>query len=190
MKLQLGLIILFVGAAALDTALRLSAGNKNEPGLNESRIERGRYLVQFGGCNDCHTPKKMTDRGPVDDESRLLSGHPEAPVLPPPPSSGDTPWLATTGTAWSGPWGLSYSANLTPDQNTGIGIWSEEMFVKAMRSGKHMGAGRPILPPMPWENVGKLKDEDLKSVFAFLRSIPAVSNRVPSPVAPDGRSFE
>jgi hypothetical protein len=51
-------------------------------------------------------------------------------------------------TAWSGPWGVSYAINLTPDQDTGIGIWTEEMFIKAIRSGKHMGeaSSRPILP--------------------------------------------
>ncbi len=159
---------------------------------DDARVARGRYLVNYGGCNDCHTPKKMTERGPVDDEARLLSGHPESPTLPPPPITGDSPWFAATAglTAWSGPWGITYSANLTPDQNTGMGIWTEEMFVKAMRTGKHMGEGRPILPPMPWAAVAKLTDDDLRAVFAYLRSIPAVANRVPAPVGPDGKSFE
>ena len=47
-----------------------------------------------------------------------------------------------------------------------------------------MGRGRPILPPMPWEMVGKLTDQDLKAVFAYLRTIPAVKNRVPQPLPP------
>ena len=53
-------------------------------------------------------------------------------------------------TAWSGAWGVSFAANLTPDQNTGLGIWTEDMFLEAIKSGKHMGKGRQILPPMPW----------------------------------------
>lgn len=99
--------------------------------------------------------------------------------------------MQTAGqTAWAGPWGITYSANLTPDVNTGLGIWTEEMFMKAMRTGKHMGSGRDILPPMPWNAIGRLTDEDLKAVYAYLRSIPAVTNHVPSPLSPDGRSFE
>lgn len=84
--------------------------------------------------------------------------------------------------------GISYAANLTPDQNTGIGIWTEEMFVKAMRTGRHMGYGRPILPPMPWQAVAALNDEDLKSVFAYLRTLNPVHNQVPLPVDPRGES--
>ena len=86
---------------------------------------------------------------------------------------------AATNTAYSGPWGVSYAANLTPDQNTGLGIWTEEMFVSAIRTGRHMGVSRPIMPPMPWTVYRNLTDEDLKSVYAFLRTIPAIHNRVP-----------
>ena len=163
-----------------------------KPAAKQSAVARGEYLVRFGGCMDCHTPKKMGPRGPEDDTERLLAGHPEDAKLPPPPAVGSSPWFASTAglTAWSGPWGISYSANLTPDVNTGLGIWTEEMFVKAMRTGKHMGNGRDILPPMPWTYVATLTDEDLKAVFAYLRSIPAISNRVPEPVSPDGKSFE
>ena len=95
------------------------------------------------------------------------------------------PWIATCSwdlTAWSGPWGISYAINITPDENTGIGIWTEDIFVKAMRTGKHFGTSRPILPPMPWETISNYSDEDLKAIFAYLRSIPAVKNRVPEPV--------
>jgi hypothetical protein len=98
------------------------------------------------------------------------------------------PWFATTAglTAWSGPWGISYAANLTPDTNTGLGIWTEEMFIRAIREGKHMGYGRDLLPPMPWQYFSELTDEDLKAIFAYLRSIPPVQNRVPDPVPPGG----
>jgi hypothetical protein len=87
-------------------------------------------------------------------------------------------------TAWAGPWGTSFAANLTPDIETGLGSWTEAMFVKAIRSGKHMGEGRPILPPMPWQVYKNLTDEDLKSIFAYLQSLPAVENAVPEPVPP------
>ena len=82
-------------------------------------------------------------------------------------------------TAFSGPWGISYTANLTPDENTGIGIWDEDMFVKTIRNGRHMGEGRPLQPPMPWPWFAKMTDDDLKSVFAYLRTIPPIQNRVP-----------
>lgn len=151
-------------------------------------IERGHYLVKVIGCSECHTPKLMTDEGPVIDESRLLSGHSDGGLLPPPPAA-DGPWIATGSwdlTAWSGPWGISYTANLTPDENTGIGIWTEDMFVRAIRTGRHMGQSRPILPPMPWQFYRDLTDEDLKAIYAYLRTIPPVHNRVPEPAPPGG----
>jgi hypothetical protein len=88
-------------------------------------------------------------------------------------------------TACVGPWGVTCSANLTPDQNTGLGLWTEEMFIAAMRTGKHMGAGRPIMPPMPWFSVAELTDDDLRAVFAYLRSLPPVKNAVPVPMTLD-----
>jgi cytochrome c553 len=152
-----------------------------------SPVERGKYIVAAGGCNDCHTPMKMGPNGPEPDMSRMLSGHPadlkitKAPKL-------DMPWMAAasaTFTAWAGPWGISYSANLTPDQNTGLGIWTEDMFIKAIREGKHMGTSRPILPPMPWPAFRNYNDDDLKAIFAYLKTIPAIHNQVPDPVIAD-----
>jgi cytochrome c553 len=150
------------------------------------QVARGKYLVTFGSCNDCHTPFKLGPMGPEPDMSRQLSGHPSDLVLPPPPAlSGPWVWAgAGTNTAFVGPWGISYTANLTPDKATGLGSWSEEQFLTALRTGRHEGKGRPILPPMPWKFVGSLNDDDLRAVFAYLRSIPAISNKVPSPVDP------
>src|SRR6516162_5640343 len=148
---------------------------------SNTRVERGKYLVTMIGCNDCHTPLKMGPRGPEPDMSRFLSGHPEQMgVLPAAPPRG--PWLwagAATNTAFSGPWGISYAANLTPDQNTGLGIWTEDMFISAIRTGRHMGTSREIAPPMPWPAFRNATDEDLKSIFAYLRTIPPVANHVP-----------
>jgi hypothetical protein len=153
----------------------------------EGPLERGRDLVTTMGCNDCHTPWKLGEKGPEPDMARMLSGHPQAMKLPPPPALPPGPWGFTgalTMTAWAGPWGISYTANLTPDAETGIGAWSEQTFIRAMRTGQHMGAGRPILPPMPWTWYGKLSDGDLKAMFAYLQSIPPIKNRVPDPVPP------
>ena len=87
-------------------------------------------------------------------------------------------------TAFAGPWGVSFTANLTPDKETGLGEWTEEMFIATMRTGRHQGKGRPLLPPMPYFNLAALTDEDIKSVFAYLQSIPPVHNKVPAPIDP------
>jgi len=153
------------------------------------RIERGKYLVTIMFCNDCHTPYKMGPKGPEPDMSRMLSGHPEAMKLPPPPKPSG-PWIVAftgTNTAFAGPWGISYTSNLTPDKNTGLGIWTEDMFLKAMKTGKHMGTSREIQPPMPWPWIGQATDEDLKAIFAYLKSVPPIANHVPDyepPAAP------
>lgn len=150
----------------------------------QSPAERGKYLVTAMGCNDCHTPWKMGPNGPEPDMTRMLSGHPENSKLGP-PAKVQNGWGGTFSadfTAWAGPWGISYTQNLTPDQNTGLGIWTEEMFITAIREGKHMAKSRPILPPMPWPAIRNLSDDDLKAVFAYLRTIPAISNHVPDPV--------
>jgi hypothetical protein len=148
---------------------------------DSGRTERGRYLVTMIGCNDCHTPLKMGPKGPEPDMDRFLSGHPEQMgPLPAVPARG--PWLwagAATNTAFAGPWGVSYAANLTPDRNTGMGIWTEDMFLKAIRTGRHMGVSREILPPMPWPAFRSATDEDLKSIYAYLRSLKPVVNHVP-----------
>lgn len=152
----------------------------------DERLDRGRYIVTTSGCHDCHTPWKMGAQGPEPDMSRMLSGHPEDADLPePPPLAG--PWVtavAATNTAWSGPWGISFTANLTPDAETGLGKWTLRNFVETIRTGRHMGRGRPVLPPMPIPMYKHFTDADLEAIFAFLQSIPPVSNRVPEPLPP------
>ena len=128
------------------------------------------------------------DERRVIDEERLLSGHREDVVMPSAPALPPGPWGIVTShelTAWSGPWGVTYARNLTPDENTGLGIWTEEMFIQALRTGRHMGVSRPIQPPMPWQVYGRMSDEDLKSIYAYLRSIRPVHNRVPEPKLAD-----
>jgi mono/diheme cytochrome c family protein len=173
---------------ALAAVPLLLANSPEAKAKSRSQVQRGEYLVRFGDCSACHTPLQMGPNGPEPDQTRFLSGHPETTKLPPADLK-PGPWFAATAgmTAWAGPWGTTYAANLTPDQNTGMGIWTEEMFIKAMRTGRHMGDGRPILPPMPWQAAATLSDEDLKAIFAYLKSLPAVRNRVPEPLGPDGK---
>jgi hypothetical protein len=149
----------------------------------ENMVKRGAYLVSIMGCNDCHTPKKMGPQGPVFDEERTLSGHPaEVPVAPYETSTAKN-WILFNQmlTNYVGPWGISYSANLTPD-STGIGGWTEAQFLKAIREGKYKGLDntRPLLPPMPWQEYRNATDEDLKAVFAYLRSLKPIRNVVPT----------
>ena len=150
------------------------------------KIARGKYIVTTSGCNDCHTPWVMGPKGPEPDMSRMLSGHPESAVLPPPPAV-QGPWVMTasaTNTAWAGPWGVSYTANLTPDAETGLGKWTQRNFNETIRTGRHMGRGRPILPPMPIMMYKNFTDADMEAIFTYLQSIPAVKNRVPEPLPP------
>ena len=159
-----------------------------------SQVDRGKMLVIGGGCHDCHTPKKVGPAGPEADMDRMLSGHPESEGVPPPfKSIKGSPYVIHINghlTAWSGDWGVSFAANLTPDENTGLGIWTEDMFLAALKQGKHMGKSRPILPPMPWNWYGQLPDDDLKAMFAYLKSIKPIANRVPVPLTPDGKPIE
>lgn len=168
--------IVAVGCSRAQTPVEASTST-----VNSSRVERGRYLVAIIGCGDCHTPLKMGPKGPEPDLTRFLSGHPEQMGSLPAPRP-QLPWLwsgAATNTAFSGPWGLSYAANLTPDQNTGLGIWTEDMFVRALRTGRHMGVSREILPPMPWPAFRNASDDDLKAIYHYLRTITPIVNHVP-----------
>lgn len=166
------------------------APEKSASPADQGRVKRGEYLVTILGCHDCHTPLKMGPKGPEPDLSRMLSGHPEALKMPPPPKL-EAPWMwagSATNTAFAGPWGITYAPNLTPDENTGLGIWTEEMFVKAMKTGRHMGQSRPIMPPMPWQGYSHMPEEDLRAVRAYLRSVPPVRNQVPDYAPPgDGK---
>jgi mono/diheme cytochrome c family protein len=178
----------FMGAAVPAVVSATDAGSAAQ--AYTPNVEHGAYMVRAMGCNDCHTPWKMGPKGPEPDMSRALTGHPENLKMPPAPQLPEGPWVAVIGatqTAWSGPWGVSFTANLTPDKETGLGDWTEDMFIKTMRTGLHQGKGRPILPPMPWSMIGKLTDNDLKDVFAYLQSLPPVKNRVPAPVDPTER---
>ncbi len=154
----------------------------------DSQIKWGEHLATVGGCGDCHTPKKMTPKGPEPDNSLMFSGHPAQ--MPPPDIDRkeiEKKGLAVTQTltAWVGPWGISYAANLTPDA-TGIGGWTESSFITALREGKYKGlpSGRALLPPMPWEFFKSMSDDEIKAMFAYFKSVKPINNLVPQAAPP------
>ena len=144
----------------------------------DPQVERGRYLVTLGVCHDCHTPKGADGRPRLD---RLLSGHPEGE--PPAPAQPGVITACPTATCFTGPWGTSFARNLTPDSATGIGAWTEAYFIKVLRTGIR-GNGEPLRPLMPWEWYSQLTDDDLKAIFAYLRTLPPISNAVPEDLPP------
>jgi hypothetical protein len=169
----------------------LTATGKDKP--DQKLIARGKYLVDAVGCNDCHTPFQMGPKGPEPDMTRFLSGHPQDMVLPPAPVAAHGPWIgsfAATMTALAGPWGVSFTRNLTPDKETGLGDWTEQNFITTIRTGKRMGKGRDLLPPMPFPAFQHMTDGDLKAIFAYLQTIPVVKNKVPEPIPPAGQPAE
>ena len=180
--------VLYIGLPVLGIALLAATvpADTNAAPQSAGAVERGKYLVAIGGCNDCHTPFKMGPNGPEPDMSKMLSGHPASFALPAPPKLNEH-WMwagSSTNTAFVGPWGISYAPNLSPDEETGVGAWDDALFIAAIRNGKIMGAGRPIMPPMPWQGYAQMTDEDLKAIFAYLHSIPPIKNQVPEYVPP------
>ncbi len=153
-------------------------------------IKRGQTLMYIMGCHDCHSPKIMTAQGPMLDTTKLLSGHPANMPLPKITDKtmvapGNWVLASSDLTAWVGPWGTSFTANLTPDE-TGTGNWTFENFKTALRKGKFKGMenGRDLLPPMPWQFIRMASDEDLGDIWAYLRTVKPIKNAVPEPLPP------
>ena len=175
--------------AVLSTASIRAAAGGDAPKTTDKtpQIARGKYLVDIMGCHDCHTPMKLGPNGPEWDMSRALSGHPENAVLPPATlPNGYLAMIGATFTSFTGPWGTSFTRNLTPDKETGLGDWTVEEFIATMKTGRERGKGRPVLPPMPVQNLRALSDADIRALFAYLQSLPPVKNRTPQPVEPAG----
>jgi mono/diheme cytochrome c family protein len=172
-------IVVTLAACLLIPAAVLAQDQKS------AQVKRGEYLVTTSLCHDCHTPLMNGPDGPAPDMKRALSGHPQDIAIRQ-PASVQEPWvgaMTATLTAWSGPWGVSFSANLTPDPETGVlRDFTEEQFVQTLRTGRHQGQGRQILPPMPWPLIGQMTDDDLKAIYAYLKQIPPVRNKVPDPI--------
>ncbi|MGG9960660.1 c-type cytochrome [Ferruginibacter sp. SUN106] len=182
-----------IAMALIFVAVLVACKSKEETtkptATKEELIKRGEYLVQISGCNDCHSPKKPGPNGPELVPELMLSGYSQDMPIP----QGDKNVLAAGFsvfapdlTAATGPWGTSFSANITPDTATGIGGWTEEQFKKSLTKGKFKGqdGGRQLLPPMPWFNYAKMADEDVKAIFSYLKSIKPVNNAVRFPIKP------
>jgi len=189
--------ILFVGvlsALLLTQCDRVTGENKSvqkeAPAFAgfESQVKWGEHLVTVSACHDCHSPKKMTEQGMEIDTALFLSGHPsQMAAVDVNRQDMETKGIIATSdlTSWVGPWGVSYTANLTPDA-TGIGNWKEEQFIYAIRNGKMKGlaGSRPMLPPMPWQMYRNMTDDELKAIFAYLKTTKPIHNIVPQPTPP------
>lgn len=154
----------------------------------ESQVKWGEHLVTVMGCHDCHTPKKMTEKGPEPDFTLALSGHAESmPVAQVNRKEFEQKGYIVTNdfTSWIGPWGISYAANLTPDE-TGTGNWTEDQFINALRKKimKGLPGTRPMLPPMAMMPFDLMRDDELKAIFAYLRTVQPIKNLVPQPTPP------
>lgn len=184
--LVLSMVLALIGwsSCSKPSQTATSSGVERSADSDAQVLARGKYLSTVMACGDCHTPLRIGPNGPEPDVSRTFSGHPgdlalAMPALPEAPWG----WMGTdSNTAFAGPWGVSFAANLTPDENTGIGVWTEEIFIQTMRSGRHWGVARPILPPMPWPAYKELADDDLKAIFHYLKSLPPVENPVPEAI--------
>src|SRR5688572_11287072 len=125
-----------------------------------SQINRGKYLVTLGGCNDCHTPGYFLGKP---DTARFLGGSEVGFEIP--------------------DQGVFYGPNLTPDNETGLGKWSTQEIVTAITTGKRPD-GRVLAPVMPWHAFANLKPEDSTAIADYLKSLPPVNNKVPGPFGP------
>lgn len=176
------------GGVAVVAVAAAASGAPPGPPAGEA-VARGGHLVRTMGCNHCHTPWVFEPRlgMPVPDMKRMLSGHPaDGPDPEGKRGKRDVALIGPTFTSFAMPFGTVYAPNLTPDKETGLGSWTEKMFLDAFRTGKHLGGnGRAILPPMPWMDIGQLPESDLKAVFAYLRSLPPVRNAVPGHKVPE-----
>jgi len=177
------LIFLLVKCNDPKSGAATQPASKENYGGFESKVKWGEHLVTVSACHDCHSPKK----GFGLDSAHLLAGYIGTPVAD--VSRKDVQskgWAVTTDlTSWVGPWGVAYTANLTSD-STGIGKWNEERFMYAIRYGKYNGlaSGRDLNPVMPWTMYKNMTDDELKAIFAYLKSTRPVNNAVPPPVPP------
>jgi mono/diheme cytochrome c family protein len=120
-------------------------------------VARGKYLVVIAGCNDCHTPGYFLGKP---DQTRYLGGSDvgfEVPGL-----------------------GVFHGPNLTPDKETGLGTWTDAQIATALTTGKRPD-GRELAPVMPWRAFANFTKDDVRSVIAFLRTLPSVKGKAPGP---------
>lgn len=143
---------------AFATAAVLAATTCGAPA--QDAVARGKYLVVLGGCNDCHTPGYFFGKP---DDKRHLGGSEVGFELP--------------------GLGVFHGPNLTPDKETGLGNWSSAEIVSALQTGVRPDK-RILAPIMPWKALAQLTKDDALAIAAYLKSIPAVKNKVPGPFGP------
>jgi mono/diheme cytochrome c family protein len=146
-----------VAAAMLMTAPLTTARAADTP------AERGRYLVEVIGCGDCHTPGS-------------LMGHPD----PARRLGGSDVGFGIPGL------GVFVGPNLTPDAETGLGRWTDQQIVTAITTGVRPD-GRVLAPVMPWQDFSQLTPADALAIAAYLKSLPALKNKVPGPFGADDK---
>lgn len=134
-----------------------------EASAAQTEIERGKYLVQLGGCSDCHTPGTFL-------------GHPDAARF----LGGSDVGFAIPGL------GVFPGRNLTPDKETGLGNWTVEQIVHAMTTGQRPD-GRQLAPVMPYQAFSNLEASDALAIAAYLKSLPPIKNAVPGPFGPNDK---
>jgi mono/diheme cytochrome c family protein len=171
LALALGTLILIGAACALSSSQEKIPADWEQG----SYIERGDYLVNYlGYCVGCHTP---LGRDGQMDKSRFLSGVPAkfAGAKAGPPQIAGFP----------GPRGARfYAKNVTPDPETGIGRWSEDQFVLTFRTGVRPDGTKYAVSPMEWNIYANMKEQDVRAIYRYLRTIKPVSNKVPADIPP------
>ena len=145
-----------VAFAAIATIAALGIGQARA----DAQLDRGKYLVSIGGCNDCHTPGSQFGKPEM---NRYLAGSNIAFEIP--------------------GLGAFVPRNLTPDKETGLGNWTAEQIATAVTTGKRPD-GRILAPVMPWMGYSVMTKEDAMAVAMFLKSIPAVKNAIHGPFGP------
>jgi mono/diheme cytochrome c family protein len=143
-----------VGAVILvwlgfNMAARQQAPPRSTGATQQPSVERGEYLVHVANCVSCHTAKAGV------------------------PFGGGRAFRTNYGL-----FGDIYSSNITADRDTGLGSWTEEDFIKAMRSGIAPG-GRRLFPAFPYTAFTKLATSDIRSIYIYLRTLPAVHSAPP-----------
>lgn len=160
-----------------------------EIAYSPERIEIGQAVVEGWNCSFCHSPQiKGPESKAIADPDRYMSGHPSDEKIPTIPDMVITSpeWMEfldnLDSTVWATDNLIVFSANLTPDDETGIGTWTETEFVETIREGRHRGIERRIKYPMPWRELGELSDEELLSVYEYLMTLQPVNNKVPASI--------
>jgi mono/diheme cytochrome c family protein len=176
-------VVMVYSAAAQDsTATQEADATEEATGDSDPLLERGRYLAQIGACIDCHTPYKpeFADFSAITPEQLQQLG-----LYTLDTQDTETMLLAGGRPFDLGPAGVLFSRNITPDEETGIGLWTDQEIENAVRIGVRPDGSR-LHPLMPYRNLYNLSREDMTALIAFLRSVPAIKSEVPRTMTGDG----